>query len=181
MSQPLVFSALHIPTFEQNLDQHYGVVYRFLVRLSGDVDCAEELTQETFARAWAGRRHFRGEASPRTWLLHIARNVYLNTQRRNAETRIPTDELQAIPDNGTSGDPARRFAASQQRAAIMATLAALPEKQRSIVVLCDAEGLSYAEIAEVLGISLAAVKVNLFRARHAFRQLYAQHTGGLND
>ena len=56
-------------------------------------------------------------------------------------------------------------------------LAQLPEKQRSILLLRDSQGLAYAEIAEVLGISLAAVKVNLFRARSAFRLAYA----ALND
>ena len=179
MSQPLLLTALSVPIAEQSVDEHYHVVYRFLVRLCGNLDTAEELTQETFARAWAARRSFRGESSQKTWLLQIARNLYLNQQRRHAETRIPTDELQAIPDSGKLGDPARRFANSQQREIIMAILAQLPEKQRSIIVLCDAEGLSYAEIADVLGMSLAAVKVNLFRARHAFRYAYTQQTGGL--
>jgi RNA polymerase sigma-70 factor, ECF subfamily len=51
-------------------------------------------------------------------------------------------------------------------------LAQLPEQQRSVLLLRDAEGLAYIEIADVLGISLAAVKVSLFRARNAFRQVY---------
>jgi RNA polymerase sigma-70 factor (ECF subfamily) len=56
-------------------------------------------------------------------------------------------------------------------------MAQLPEKQRSILLLRDAEGLSYAEIADVLEISLAAVKTNLFRARNAFRAAYAELGG----
>jgi RNA polymerase sigma-70 factor, ECF subfamily len=108
-----------------------------------------------------------------TWLFRIARNLYLKSLRQPSPTRIDTDELLAIPDRATNGDPVRRYAASEQRDLIALALAQLLEKQRSILLLRDAEGLAYDEIARVLGISLAAVKVNLFRARAAFRAAYA--------
>ena len=70
------------------------------------------------------------------------------------------------------GDPAESFAAHEQRRQIEQALAALPEQQRSIVLLRDAAALSYGEIAEVLGISVAAVRMKLFRARNTFRAAY---------
>ena len=148
-------------------------VQYYLYQLCGSADQAEELTQETFVRAYAGLLAFRGDCSVATWLFRIARNLYLKSLRDRSPPRIDTDELLAIPDGAADADPVRRYAASEQRELIALALAQLPEKHRSILLLRDAEGLAYDEIARVLGISLAAVKVNLFRARAAFRAAYA--------
>jgi RNA polymerase sigma-70 factor (ECF subfamily) len=152
--------------------EYQGPVQRYLYRLCGSADQAEELTQETFANACAGLLGFRGDCSVATWLFRIARNTYLGSLRRPSPARIETDELLAIPDSAAYGDPDRSYAAREQRDTIGLALAQLPERQRSMLLLRDAEGLSYAEIADVLDLSLAAVKVNLFRARGAFRAAY---------
>lgn len=166
----------HHERAEPSLDELYrryrGPVQSYLRRLCGSADLAEDLTQETFANACAGLLSFRGDCSVATWLFRIARNAYLNSLRRPAPARIDTDELLAIPDAAAYGDPARSYAAREQRDLIGLALAQLGERQRSLLLLRDAEGLSYAEIADVLGLSLGAVKVNLFRARHAFRAAY---------
>jgi RNA polymerase sigma-70 factor (ECF subfamily) len=145
---------------------------RYLQRLCGSPEQAEELAQETFIKAYTGLLAFRGECSVATWLFRIARNLYLNSLRRPSPARIDTDELLAIPDSGSYGDPEQQIAAGERRDRIGMALAQLPEQQRSVLLLRDAEGLAYIEIADVLGISLAAVKVSLFRARNAFRQAY---------
>jgi RNA polymerase sigma-70 factor (ECF subfamily) len=147
-------------------------VQQYLYRMSGSPEEAEELTQETFIRALGSLFSFRGECSIATWLFRIARNVYLNDRRRRTSARLQTDELLALPDDGNYGDPAGRYAQTEARNAIALALGELPEKQRTVLLSRDAEGLAYAEIADVLGISLAAVKVNLFRARTAFRSIY---------
>jgi RNA polymerase sigma-70 factor (ECF subfamily) len=158
----------------EDLYQRYRLpVLHYLYQLCGSSDQAEELTQETFIRARTGLLTFRGDCSVATWLFRIARNLYLKSLRRPSPTRIDTDKLLAIPDRAADGDPVRQYAASEQRDLIALTLAQLPEKQRSILLLRDAEGLAYDEIGRVLSISLAAVKVNLFRARAAFRAAYA--------
>ena len=159
------------------LDELYrryrGPVLNYLYQLSGSADTAEELGQETFIKACAGLASFRGDSSLATWLFRIARNTYLDSLRRPSPTRIDTDELLAIPDHTSYADPARSYAAAEQRGLIGLALAQLPERQRTILLLRDDEGLAYAEIADVLAISLAAVKINLFRARAAFRAAYA--------
>ena len=160
------------------LDELYrryrGPVQHYLYQLCGSVDLAEELTQVTFLKACAGLLSFRGEASVATWLFRIARNAYLDSLRRPDPRRIDTDELLAIPDRAPHADPARSYAAAEQRSLIGIALAQLPERQRTILLLRDSEGLAYAEIADVLGISLAAVQINLFLARAAFRAAYAE-------
>lgn len=180
MSQPLSIAQSAglsaAPSLEELYGRYRAPVQSYLYRLCGSADLAEELTQETFARACAGLIGFRGDSSVATWLFRIARNAYLNSLRRPSPQRIDTDELLAIPDQAPAADPARSFAASEERALIAIALGQLPEKQRSVLLLRDSEGLSYAEIADVLDISLAAVKVNLFRARNAFRAAYSELT-----
>jgi RNA polymerase sigma-70 factor (ECF subfamily) len=170
-------------SLEDIYHRYNGPVRQYLYRLCGSQDQAEELAQETFIRACSGLLTFRGDCSVATWLFRIARNAYLNSLRRPSSTRLDTDELLAIPDRAPYGDPVRQYASSEERSQIAIALAELPEKQRTILLLRDVEGLAYAEIADVLGISLSAVKVNLFRARNAFRLCYQSltHTEGDDD
>lgn len=163
----------HAPALEELYHNYRSAVQRYLYDLCGSVDTAEELTQETFVRATVGLVGFRGECSVATWLFRIARNVYLNSTRKPSAAKIDTDEFLSIPDRAPSYDPVQQYAASEQRDLIGMALAQLPEKQRSILLLRDREGLAYIEIADVLGISLPAVKVSLFRARTAFRAAYS--------
>jgi RNA polymerase sigma-70 factor, ECF subfamily len=160
------------PSLEQLYRLYLAPVRRYLYQLCGSADQAEELAQETFVRAYTGLLAFRGECSVATWLFRIARNLYLNSLRHPSPAKIDTDQFLAIPDHAAAGDPVRHYAAAEQRGLIAMVLAQLPEQQRSVLLLRDAEGLAYIEIADVLGISLAAVKVNLFRARNAFRAAY---------
>lgn len=160
-------------SLEEVYQRYRGPVQQYLYRLCGSADLSEELAQETFIKACTGLLSFRGDCSVATWLFRIARNAYLDSLRRPNPARIDTDELLAIPDSGSYGNPAQRYAASEERDLIALALAQLPEKQRTILLLRDAEELAYAEIADVLEISMAAVKINLFRARKAFRVAYA--------
>ena len=172
------------PSALEELYRRYRLpLLNYLYQLSASAELAEELAQETFIKAGAGLLAFRGECSLATWLFRIARNTYLDSLRRPNPTRIDTDELLAIPDRAASGDPARAYAAAEQRGLIGLALGQLSERQRTILLLRDDEGLAYAEIADVLGMSLAAVKVNLFRARAAFRAAYAalDNHGGDDD
>lgn len=173
--QPTALAQASTPerkTIEDLYLRYRAPVYQFLYRMCGSADLSEELAQETFIKACTGLLTFRGDCSVATWLFRIARNVYIDSLRRPSPARIDTDELLAIPDSGSYGDPVRSYAASEQHDRIALALAQLPERQRSLLLLRDSEGLAYIEIADVLGMSVAAVKVNLFRARRAFRDAY---------
>jgi RNA polymerase sigma factor (sigma-70 family) len=169
--------------FEALYSLYYEPVRRYLYQLCGSTDQAEELAQETFIKAYTGLLAFRGACSAATWLFRIARNTYLNSWRRPRPAQIDTDELYSMPDPTSYGDPVQRYTAGEQRSQIGLALAQLPEQQRSILLLRDAEGLAYVEIADVLGISVAAVRMKLFRARNTFRQAYMdlEHAEGDPD
>jgi RNA polymerase sigma-70 factor (ECF subfamily) len=118
--------------------------------------------QDTFVRATRAMAGYRG-GSPRAWLFAIARTTFLDEYRKRA--RRPTEP---IPDMPTS-DPD-----VAERQTIETVLASLPESQRSALLLRDQLGLSYEEVAQALGKSLAATKVIIHRARATFRRAYPQ-------
>lgn len=170
-----------VSTFEQLYDTYKSSITRYLVGLCGDVVLAEELTQEVFVRAAANLLLFRGESAVSTWLFRIARNTYLSWLDRQRDAEIDTEEFHALPDQGHNGNPEAQLLQSEQRAVIRRAMTMLPERQRTMLLLRDVQELSYAEIAVVLDMSLAAVKVNLHRARLSFRQIYDKLEGNTDD
>jgi RNA polymerase sigma-70 factor (ECF subfamily) len=148
------------PTIEVFYRAHAGAVYAFCVSLSRDRIWAEDLMQETFARATRYLGGYRG-GDPRSWLFAIARSVFIDDTRKKRPT--PTEELEDSP--GEDHDPTLA-------ATIEAALAELPERQRTALLLADHTGLSYSEIGEVLGATPGAVKVLVHRARVNFRKAY---------
>lgn len=148
---------------------HHRMVYFYLLRLSNSPTVAEELLQETFYYAIRGAASYRGEASPATWLCAIARRLWLNQlgrQRRERDRRSQED-LGLLADGATGPE-----GQTVERQTIARVLDALPEQQRVALLLRDSDGLSYEEVAEALGMTLANVKVTIHRARARFRALY---------
>lgn len=144
------------------VDQHGAAVYRLAVSIVRDPALAEDVAQETFIRAWRHRDTYRGAAPIRHWLLRIAHNVAVSTLRGlREEARDP----RTLPDRHADGVES----AVANRLAVKAALSRLDPLSRSIVVLREMEGLSYAEIGEILGVALPTVKTRLFRARATLR------------
>lgn len=132
-------------------------VYRFALYLSGDPAVAEDITSETFLRVWVSDQPVR-MASVKGWLFVIARNLFRQELRR-AVRREPLDDGVASSDCLAAGAEVK-----QEYERVLAALARLPEVDRS-AVLMRVECLSYEEISGALGISLAAAKVKVHRAR----------------
>ena len=134
-------------------------VYRFAFYLSGDLAAAQDLTAETFPRAWAVHEQVR-VGSVKAYLLMIARNLYRDGRRKPVEARLPAVEVR---------DPGRGpEAAAQARDELQVVLRALreiPELDRAALLMATVEGLSHQAIASALGLSAAAVKVRVHRAR----------------
>ncbi len=151
---------------------------RLLVRSAAD---AEDLVQETYARAFRGAAGFHPGTNLRAWLFRILRNAFLDGRRREARMPLVADGEAALAEQ-PEGDGAgwlrgdaelerlRRVVGEELEAAVRA----LPEDARTVVLL-DAEGLSEAEIAEVMGCAQGTVKSRLFRARARLRELLADY------
>lgn len=141
--------------------RHRDTAYRVALRICLNPADAEDAAQEALVRAWRALPGFRGDAAFSTWLYRIVTNVALSTVKRRREQ--PTGELPEPA--GPDLDPATTAEGRERLAAAGAALAALTPEQRACWVLREVEGLAYDELADVLGLTLPAVKSRLFRAR----------------
>jgi len=134
---------------------------------------AEDLVQETYLKALRGFSSFRQGTNFRAWMYRILRNTFLTTQaglKASASTSLDTDDDKATEPEAT-GTPESVLLAQLEQDAIQNALEKLPVKFREIILLCDLEEMSYAEIGDTLGIPMGTVMSRLSRARKAMREL----------
>jgi RNA polymerase sigma-70 factor, ECF subfamily len=165
--------------FNEIVLRYKGKVFNYISRMVPSGGDAEDLTQETFIRAYLSIRSFQSRASLNTWLFRIATNLCIDHSRKQ-KTHIQASSLSQtlesddaeierdIPD--CAFDP-QRLLMNQELGKVMdAALYELPEKLRTVVLLYDMEGLSYEEIAAIVNCPLGTVKSRLFNARAALRE-----------
>jgi RNA polymerase sigma-70 factor (ECF subfamily) len=145
--------------FQELYDAYAPDVYRFAFSLAGERAEAEDITSETFVRAWARRDAIRTETLE-AYLMAIARNTFLERLRKRRR-EVPLDETMTDPTAG----PVARAESRLELIRVEKLLAGLPETDRAAFVLRVRHGLPYDEIARVLGITLASAKVKVHRAR----------------
>jgi RNA polymerase sigma-70 factor (ECF subfamily) len=157
--------------FDTTLLACHAAVYRYARSLSRDPALAEELVQEAYRKALAavGRPAPPTEENTRAWLFTIVRNLWHNEVRQRNRWANSGLELDEMPTGSESLETqlTRKLLQSEVRHAIDA----LPEVFREVVLLRDFEGLSYAEIAQVLGCPAGTVMSRLARAREALRRV----------
>lgn len=146
--------------FEALIRRHHVAVYRVALRMLGSEVDAEDAAQEALVQAWRALSTFRGESAFSTWLYRIVTNRCLNARA----ARHPMEPLPDVLIDRDS-DPAEALAQSERLDALVRGVLALPAEQRAALVLRELEGLSYEQIAEVVGVTVAAVKGRIHRAR----------------
>ena len=170
--------------FEQEALPHLDAVYRFALRLTGSPADAEDLVQETFLRAYRSWDHYTPGTRAKSWLFTICRNAFL--RQRQQETRRTQVMQEAGPPEtplfmpAYQEDPEGLFFSSVVDETVLEQIDRIPEDFREVVLLSDLEGLSYAEIADLLDIPLGTVKSRLFRGRKLLQQKlyeYARESG----
>lgn len=149
-----------VDAFAGLVRRHGAAAYRVAFRLLGSDADAQDAVQDAFVQAWRSLARFRGESSVSTWLYRIVTNRCLNL----IAARRPTGAVDAALAS-PAGQPPELVESRERFAAVVAGVSALPGDQRAALVLRDFEGLSYEEIGQVLGVSVAAVKGRLHRAR----------------
>lgn len=165
------------PRFEQDLLAFIKAVHRFALWLARDSGAAEDLVQETYARALAHRDQYTPGTNCRAWLFTICRNVFVKGAMRNAREVVTEDaELEAMGAAAVHGSVAASdpvgtlFARTELDDAVRAALDKLPEEYRSVVALVDIEDQSYATAAGILGVPVGTVRSRLFRGRRLLQQ-----------
>jgi RNA polymerase sigma-70 factor (ECF subfamily) len=152
----------YLDAYEMLVQRHSAMAYRVALRLCGNHHDAQDIAQDALIAAWENLARFRGGSSFSTWLYQIVTRRALNKITRGRAAG-PGDLLDPVADPGTG--PAAQAERNLAADAVTGALAALPLPQRAVVVLHHFEGLSYAEVADVTGSSVPAVRSHLFRAR----------------
>ncbi|MHB8670653.1 MAG: RNA polymerase sigma factor [Acidimicrobiales bacterium] len=157
--------------FEELVRATYADTYTLAYRLTGDEEDARDVTQEAYLRAFRGLRRFRGDSQFTTWLYRITANCAATSLGRRARHRHDelTEDLGLVEVRPES-DPESMADAELLRNRVGAALAELPPRLRAVVVLRDVYDLSHEAIADELGITEAAAKVRLHRARRKLRE-----------
>ena len=166
-----------VAAFEPLVEKYRDRAWRLAFNILRDREDAGDVTQEAFVRAWQALPSFRGQSAFYTWLFRIVVNVASDRARQRAARgrafgteRVPEEEWErSMSDPGPAPDDEARRAEERER--ITRALAALPEHHRTIIMLSDLEGLSYREIADVLGIPMGTVMSRLHHARKRLRDV----------
>ena len=164
--------------FELLVIKYQRRIERLVGRMVRDVDIVQDITQETFIRAYKALHQFRGEAQFYTWLYRIAVNTAKKTlmeMRRSpviTESALHTgddeDETSSLGRELTTQETPETVLAAQEIAqAVNAAMEALPEDLRQAVTLREIEGLSYEEISQAMDCPIGTVRSRIFRAREA--------------
>ena len=157
--------------FDRLLVQHLPAALGMAVKLTGDVQAAEDVTHDAVVRATRAWQGFRGEAKFSTWWLAIVINVWRDHQRRRPWHALPT----GVDVPGGAATPGQSAEAGELAVRVAECVSALPPRQREVVVLVACEGQTLAEAAAVLGISEGNVRTNLSLGRKALKEKLARY------
>lgn len=168
--------------FEEIFRLYYARIYNYVYRMVGNVKDAEDLTQESFFKAYRALRRSDQPANLSAWLYRIASNTCMDVLRRRRLIRWqPLGDLLAVLHVADARSPEKQVLRSERQAEIERVLAQLPPRYRMYLILREREGFSYQEIAAITGDSLDTVKVTLYRARERARQIGSKLRSGSKE
>ncbi len=158
--------------FESLVTQYEKLVYSVTYRMTGNREDAMDLSQETFVKVWKSLKFFKFESAFSTWIYRVAGNVcldFLRRQKRTQSLTVSDEEVQLdLPDE--EQDPAHMFMQKNGQEQIQQALETLEPEYRAALTLRAISGLSYQEIADVLGVQSGTVKSRISRGRERLRK-----------
>lgn len=163
--------------FDALVEAYKDIVYAVAYRFARDPDLALDLAQDVFIRAYRGIRSFKGRSRFSTWLYRIAMNTCIDYTRRRArsvDSRVVPEEVAEYAGSepmmaAGPAEPDDQLLSGELGEQIQAAINALPEYHKSVFVLYEIEGMSYKEIAQVVGCSIGTVMSRLHYARKKLR------------
>jgi RNA polymerase sigma-70 factor (ECF subfamily) len=168
--------------FEALLGKYERPIFSFIYHFFQDCALCEDLTQETFLRAYRFIGSFRPSEKLSTWLYSIAKNLCIDELRRRKKgTAVDIDAVDPdllVADGRDGGNPLVAAIDEEQGEILRRLLLRLPEKYRTSIILFYFNELSYEEISAIMEISLSNTKILLFRGKRMLVGLYRKETGG---
>jgi RNA polymerase sigma-70 factor (ECF subfamily) len=157
------------PAFAALVEHYWDRLYRWLYRMTHDCHAAEDLTQETFLKAFAGLNRFQAGTNFAAWLFRIAHNNCANDRRAKGRQR------EALPDDlaAKEGDPSEEAQSREALRDLAHAVGRLPIEFRSALLLRVEQGLSFREIAEFLDLTEETARWRVFKARQKLLTLLA--------
>jgi len=140
--------------------------YQFILRMVRRPAVADDVSQDVFIRLWRHLGHIESAEMLPGWLRRVAANAVIDHWRKEEARDRRMQELRQHPIARHVVKPSTRIESKEALDAVQAAVDALPARLKSVLMLRTMEGLSYEEVAEVLGLSVYAVRSRLFRARH---------------
>ena len=171
--------------FEIEAMPHLDAAYRFALSMTRDAAEADDLVQETFLKALRSFDTFTEGTNCKAWLFRIIRNTWINRLRSGSREVTSDEAMEAIQDASLAGWDDRAFYRTPDESAVLratrdeiqSALQSLPPDFRQAVVLSDVEGMSYKEIADVMGTPIGTVMSRLYRGRRLMRRRLARALG----
>jgi len=171
-----------VSTFEEVFRLYHARIYNYVYRIVGNVKDAEDLTQESFLKAYQALMRGDQPTNLPGWLYRIASNTCLDVLRRRRLIRWqPLENLLAVLSADGERSPEEQVLQSERRTEIECVLAKLPPRYRMYLILREREGFSYQEISAITGDSLDTVKATLYRARERARQIGSKLRSGSKE
>jgi RNA polymerase sigma-70 factor (ECF subfamily) len=166
--------------FEVILSRYQRPIFSFISHFFQDPALCEDLTQETFLRAYRFIRSFRPKEKLSTWLFSIAKNLCIDELRRMQKgVTVPIDTVDQdlfVSGDVAGGNPVSASIQIQEGEILRRAIARLPDKYRACIVLFYFNELSYEEISSVMKLSLSNTKILLFRGKKMLSELYREET-----
>ena len=160
--------------FKDGLIREIPSLRAFAASLSGSMQLADDLVQDTLLKAWSNAEKFEPGTSLRAWLFTILRNTYYSLYRKRGR-EVQDSEGTYAERMATQGNQESHLDLADFRKA----LAKLPEEQREVLIMVGATGLSYEEAAEICGVAIGTIKSRVNRARTKLAELLS--IGGVDD
>lgn len=160
--------------FKDGLIREIPNLRAFAASLSGSMQLADDLVQDTLLKAWSNAEKFEPGTSLRAWLFTILRNTYYSLYRKRGR-EVQDSEGTYAERMATHGNQESHLDLADFRKA----LAKLPEEQREVLIMVGATGLSYEEAAEICGVAIGTIKSRVNRARTKLAELLS--IGGVDD
>jgi len=173
---PEVLPLVHAE-FQREAVPHMDILYNYALRMTGGRDDAEDLLQETFLKAYRFWDKYQKGTNIRAWLFRIMKNSYINRYRKESKEpdTVDYDKIQNFyslirADFADPNDLQEKIFGGLLEDDVTNALESLPEDFRTVVILCDIEGLPYEEIAEFVNCPVGTVRSRLHRGRKMLRE-----------